>query len=138
MRTWLGKLEARGATSSGGIYIGVHLIETQTSAQQIRRSLSAESEYTEGAAHTMEVRIRLVEKGICEAGSSDGRDMAASGRGRRRHLGACLLWLREQGGDEARIRAKPWEQNETDLGTEKVDLKRMTKSTPLWPPGGRS
>ena len=64
------------------------------------------------------------------------------GVGRVRHLDARLLWLQQLCAEGVvQVRARPGELNEVDLGTEMVELRRMTsllKGTPLRPPMGWS
>ena len=107
------------------------------------------SEYisiTKGACHALEVRSAMVEYGmtlnvVCETDASLGRAMATRrGVGRVRHLDARLLWLQQLcAEDVVEVRARPGEHNEADLGTQMVDLRRMTsllKGAPLRPPMG--
>ena len=146
---WAGELEGLRSTSCGWIYFSDHLPETYSSTQQIVALSTAESEYisiTKGAAHALEVRSAMVEFGItfnvvCETDTSAGRAMATRrGVGRVRHLDARLLWLQQLCAEGVvKVRAKPGEHNEADLGTKMVHLRRMAsllKGIPLRPPMG--
>ena len=76
---------------------------------------------------------------VCVTDASAGRAMATRrGKGRVRHLDARLLWLQQLCAEGVvKVRSRPGEHNEADLGTKMVDLMRMTsllKGTPLRPP----
>ena len=80
---------------------------------------------------------------VCETDASAGRALATRrGAGRARHLNARLLWLQQLCAEGVvQVRARLGEHNEADLGTEMVDLRRMTslsKGTLLRPPMGWS
>ena len=101
---------------------------------------TAESEYisiTKGAAHALEVRNALVACGmtfkvVCETDPSAGRAMVT-----RCGVG-CVRQIAVAAAVCAR---KAWLRFEADLGTNMVDLRRMTsllQGTPLRPPTGRS
>ena len=80
---------------------------------------------------------------VCETDASAGRAMGTRrGAGRVRHLDARLLRLQQLCAEGVvKVRARPGEHNEADLGTKMVDLRRMTsllKGTPLQPPMGWS
>jgi hypothetical protein len=146
---WAGDTGGMRSTSAGWIYFGAHLLETYSSTQQIVALSTAESEYiaiTKGAAHGLELRSVLMELGfempvVVASDSKAGRAMATRrGVGRVRHLDARLLWVQElvaQG--VLKMETRPGEDNEADIGTKHLDLKRMTmlmKRTPLRPPKG--
>ena len=91
---------------------------------------AAESEYisnTKGAAHALHVRSAMVEygmtfKAVCETDASARRAMAMRrGAGRARLLDARLLCLQQLCAEGVvRVRARPGEHNEADLGTKMV------------------
>ena len=129
--------------------MGDHLLETYSSTQQIVALSTAESEkisITKGAAHALEVRSAMVEywmtcNVVCETDASAGRAMdTRRGVGRVHHLDARLLWLQQLCADGVfKVRARPGEHNEEDLGTKMVDLRRITsllKRTPFRPANG--
>ena len=135
---------------TGGTALDVAWMETRSPTQQIALS-TAESDnisITKGAAHAPKVRSVMVENGmtfnvVCETDASAGMAVATRrGVGRVRHLDARLLWLQQLCAEGVvEVRARPGEQNEADLGTKMVDLKRMTsllKGAPLRPPMGWS
>ena len=137
---WASELEGLRSTSCGWIYLGDHLLEACSKAQQIVALSTAESEcisITKGAAHALEVRSAMVEYGmtfnvVCETDASAGRET----------VDARLLWLQQLCAEGmVEVRARHGEHNEADLGTKMVDLRRMDlafEKNTLRPPVGWS